>query len=544
MGAYDRHMTTKRAITYARQSKQREDESQGSPEAQRAQTRALIDARGWTFAGHFDDLGASGYDPKVARPGLDAALAAVERGDADVVVVYRLDRLTRRGVAEALRIVETLRSNGASLVSASETFLDTTTAMGTGIFGLFAAMAEQESENISTRSRGAKATLRAAGSHAGGRPPFGFDAVRAVDGKLTVRRLVPNPIEADVVREAVSRALAGDGVVGIARDFNTRGLRPRSGADWRTSTLTRILRAPQVGGYMPASRPGRNAEAPRDSRGRVLLELDAEGAPLQPWEPIVDPADWHRLQDVLDARPVVRGTAKVASLLGGGGMSRCSLCGGGLSASRLANGGGSYRCMRNRSGGSCKGVSVSMEHSEDYVARAVFARLATLDPANDNDAALLSIATERFAARNTDPALAGERYTLSASLDAARSALERLDDDRADGLFPGETGRARYRRQVAALTARIESASAALAAVPGDGPAVIPWLDSASWGDTGPIGPDSPWQSWDVAERREFLRLAIDCVEVLPASGRQAGGNAPFRPAERLRIVWAGTADD
>lgn len=66
-------MLTMRAITYARQSKQREDESQGSPEAQRKQTRALIDSRGWTFVDHYEDLGASGYDPKAARPGLDAA---------------------------------------------------------------------------------------------------------------------------------------------------------------------------------------------------------------------------------------------------------------------------------------------------------------------------------------------------------------------------------------------------------------------------------------------------------------------------------------
>lgn len=232
----------------ARQSKQREDESQGSPEAQRKQTRALIASRGWTFVEHYEDLGASGYDPKASRPGLDAALAAIREGAADVLVVYRLDRLTRRGVGEAIRIVDELRQNGVSLVSASEPFLDTSTAMGTGIFGLFAAMAEQESENISTRSRGAKAALREVGSHAGGRTPFGFTAVREVRGKFTVRSLVPDPREADVVREIVKRVLDGSSVVSLARELNARGLRPRSGADWTTSTVTRILRAPQIAG--------------------------------------------------------------------------------------------------------------------------------------------------------------------------------------------------------------------------------------------------------------------------------------------------------
>lgn len=320
-------MKTKRAITYARQSKQREDEPQGSPEAQRTQTRALIDARGWTFAAHFEDLGASGYDPKAARPGLDAALTMIERGEASVLVVYRLDRLTRRGVSEALRIVEVLRKNHAALVSVNEPFLDTTTAMGTGIFGLFAAMAEQESENISNRSRATKAARRAAGSHSGGRPPYGFDAVRVVEGKFTIRPLVPNPLEAENVREAVERALNGASVISLARDFNSRGILPRSGADWRTSTFTRLLRAPQIAGYMPARREGRNVDTLRDARGRIMLALDDEGAPLQPWEPIVKPADWHGLQDVLDARPIVRGKAKTPSLLGGKEQSRCSLCG-------------------------------------------------------------------------------------------------------------------------------------------------------------------------------------------------------------------------
>ncbi|MEK0155188.1 recombinase family protein [Arthrobacter oryzae] len=105
-----------KATTYVRQSRQRGDESQGSPEARRKQTRALIDSRGWTFVEHYQDLGASGYDPTAARPRLDAALAAIAEGRA----VYRLDRLTRRGVGEATRIVDELRRNGASFVSAYE----------------------------------------------------------------------------------------------------------------------------------------------------------------------------------------------------------------------------------------------------------------------------------------------------------------------------------------------------------------------------------------------------------------------------------------
>ncbi|MEV7648025.1 recombinase family protein [Arthrobacter sp. NPDC089319] len=530
-----------KAVTYARQSKQREDESQGSPEAQRQQARALIVSRGWTFVEHYEDLGASGYDPNAPRPGLDAALAAVAQGRADVLVVYRLDRLTRRGVGEAIRIVDHLRDNGASLVSVHEPFLDTTSPMGTGIFSLFAAMAQQESENISTRSRGAKAALREVGSHAGGRPPFGFTAVREVQGKFTVRNLVPESREADVVREAVSRVLDGSSVASLAREFNARNLRPRSGSDWTTSTLTRVLRAPQLAGYMPAHRPGRNAAAPTDSRGRILMQTDADGVPLQPWEPIIEPGEWHRLQDALEARPVIRGSTKQPSLLGGTTLLVCSLCGGGMGADRRSSTttGGNYRCMKHRRSGTCTGTSVAMVHAEEHVARAVFSRLAALDPADEADADLLVTVAERFNARNEDGEHAAERRALESSVASARSALERLDDDRAAGLFDGATGTARYRRQVSALTSRLEGAQKALDALPAPGTDITPWLDSLAVGETGPIGPGSPWESWSVAERREFLTLALDRVEVLPPVRRHAGGNAPFRGTERLRLVWA-----
>jgi len=530
-----------KAITYARQSKQREDESQGSPEAQRKQTRALIESRGWTFVEHYEDIGASGYDPKAARPGLDAALAAVKEGRADVLVVYRLDRLTRRGVGEAIRIVDSLRANGASLVSASEPFLDTSTAMGTGIFGLFAAMAEQESENISSRSRGAKAALREAGSHAGGRTPFGFQAVREVRGKITVRSLVPDPREADVVREIVERFLDGASAVSLAYELNARGLRPRSGADWTTSTLTRVLRAPQIAGYMPAKRDGRNGGPPLDSRGRVMLHTDSEGMPLQPWTPIIDPADWHRLQDTLDARPVARGLAKEPSLLGGTSLLVCGRCGGGMGADRRSgSSGGNYRCMKHRRSGTCEGTTVGMVPSEEHIARAVFTRLASLDPADPADVDLLLTATERFAARTEDGEIAAERNALRNTIDTARASLERLDDDRAAGLFDGPTGAERYKRQVKRLSQMLDTAQKSLDALPSSTQNLIPWLDALAFGDEGPLGPGSPWDVWSISERREFLKLALDRVEVLPSKGRGTGRSS-FKGNERLRLIWAGS---
>jgi hypothetical protein len=124
-------------------------------------------------------------------------------------------------------------------------------------------------------------------------------------------------------------------------------------------------------------------------------------------------------------------------------------------------------------------------------------------------------------------------------LKTTRAALERLDDDRAAGLFDGEIGTSRYRRQVRSLTDRLTATQAALAALPEPGLNVSPWLDSLSVGDTGPLGPDSPWSGWSIAERREFLKLVLDRVEVIPANGIRGRGADSFRGDQRLRLVWA-----
>lgn len=73
-----------------------------------------------------------------------------------------------------------------------------------------------------------------------------------------------------------------------------------------------------------------------------------------------------------------------------------------MTASRSKSANSSYHCARHRAGGACTGLSVPLDHADDYVGRAVFARLASLDPEDPDDADLLMTATERFAARTAD----------------------------------------------------------------------------------------------------------------------------------------------
>ncbi|MFH9819903.1 recombinase family protein [Streptomyces sp. NPDC017230] len=218
-----RSMDHVRAVSYIRQSKKREDDSKSSPEAQQTKCEALITAKGWEIAGHFADVGKSGWDPNVMRPEFEELMSAVRGGHVDAVVVFSLSRLTRQGALEAMRINEELSRHGVRLVSVEEPYLDTSTPMGVAIFGLIAALAQQESDLKSAYVTATKDTLRSAGSHVSGIAPYGFQSTREQRGELTVVRLVPDPVEAPVVRDVAQWAAEGLSAAGIAKKLNETG---------------------------------------------------------------------------------------------------------------------------------------------------------------------------------------------------------------------------------------------------------------------------------------------------------------------------------
>lgn len=212
-----RNLDQVRAVSYIRQSKRREDDSQASPEAQREKCEALITAKGWDLAGSFADVGRSGWDPNVERPEFQELMTAVRAGQVDAVVVFALSRLTRQGAFEAMKINEVLSRHGVLLVSVEEPYLDTSTPMGVAIFGLVAALAKQESDLKSAYVTATKETLRKAGGHVSGIAPYGFRGERVQRGEVSVMRLVPDPVEAPAVHDMVAWATDGLSAASIAR---------------------------------------------------------------------------------------------------------------------------------------------------------------------------------------------------------------------------------------------------------------------------------------------------------------------------------------
>ena len=159
------------AAIYTRLSKDRAEER--SREDQEADCRALCALKGLNVVALHTDL-EPGYRRNARRAGYDALLDDLRAGAVDVVVIWKLDRLTRQGIRQIAPLLDVLEACKATLLSVHDP-IDTSSAMGEGVLGMLASMAKQESENMSVRIRRSKRHHAEAGRHrAGGLRPFGL----------------------------------------------------------------------------------------------------------------------------------------------------------------------------------------------------------------------------------------------------------------------------------------------------------------------------------------------------------------------------------
>lgn len=196
---------------------------------------------GWRqVAERYDDGGYSGGN--MERPGLRRLLADVEAGKVDVIVVYKVDRLTR-ALADFAKIVDVLDAKGASFVSVTQSF-NTTTSMGRLTLNVLLSFAQFEREVTGERIRDKIAASKKKGMWMGGPVPLGYDVVD--------RKLVVNEAEANTVRliyarhqELVSlKALASElMILGVRSKRRTmRDGRVVGGEPYRPGALSYLLR--------------------------------------------------------------------------------------------------------------------------------------------------------------------------------------------------------------------------------------------------------------------------------------------------------------
>jgi DNA invertase Pin-like site-specific DNA recombinase len=235
-------MTTKKPQTvrcaiYTRVSTdQGLDQEFNSLDAQYEASRAYIRSQahaGWTqIRSRYDDGGFSGGNTD--RPALQQLLGDVRARKIDVIVVYKVDRLTR-SLADFAKLVELFDQHGVSFVSVTQQF-NTTTSMGRLTLNVLLSFAQFEREVTSERIRDKIAASKRKGLWVGGMAPLGYDAK---DRKITV-----NEAEADTVRTIFRRYLELGSLGLLLADLRRQGI----------TTKRRILSSGKIIGGIPFTR--------------------------------------------------------------------------------------------------------------------------------------------------------------------------------------------------------------------------------------------------------------------------------------------------
>jgi site-specific DNA recombinase len=237
----------KRCAVYTRVSTdERLDQSFNSLDAQRESGQAYIAsqrAEGWmAVADDYNDGGYSGGN--MERPALKRLMNDILADQIDIVVVYKIDRLTR-SLADFSRLVEVFERHKVSFVSVTQQF-NTTTSMGRLMLNVLLSFAQFEREVTGERIRDKIAASKRKGIWMGGYPPLGYDVkerqlIINADEALTVERMFQRFADLRSITE-VCRELALDGV--MTKGWKTRDGNIRLGTPMDKAYVSKALRNP------------------------------------------------------------------------------------------------------------------------------------------------------------------------------------------------------------------------------------------------------------------------------------------------------------
>jgi site-specific DNA recombinase len=207
-----------RCAVYTRKSSEEGLEQDfNSLEAQREACEAYIRSQsheGWTLIpDRFDDGGFSGGN--MQRPALGQLMAMVDDGRIDIIVVYKIDRLTR-SLTDFAKLADRLDKNGVSFVSVTQQF-NTTSSMGRLMLNVLLSFAQFEREITGERIRDKIAASKKKGMWMGGSPPMGYDVID--------RHLVVNETDAATIRTVFALYLEMGSVPALLDRLQQDGIR-------------------------------------------------------------------------------------------------------------------------------------------------------------------------------------------------------------------------------------------------------------------------------------------------------------------------------
>lgn len=246
-----------KAVIYIRVSTDQQAEEGFSIEGQRSRLIAYAASQDWEVIEVYIDDGYSAKD--LNRPAMKKMLEDMTGNTFDVVLVYKLDRLTR-SVADLHQLLKQFDLFSVKFKSATEIF-ETTTAMGRFFITLVGAMAEWERGTISERVRFGVEQMVKEGRRPGGVMPYGYTQ----EGKLISE-------EAELIREAAELYMTGLGYKSVAVRLNAEG-KLRRGRMWSDATVQYTLENPFYVGIIrigTKNAAGKYVNSNRDSRVKCV----------------------------------------------------------------------------------------------------------------------------------------------------------------------------------------------------------------------------------------------------------------------------------
>lgn len=251
----------KRVILYLRVSTHGQEEGY-SLEIQKERLLAYCQAHGWIVVAIISDPGFTGAN--LERPGIQRVISEVEQGNTDMVLVYKLDRLSRSQKDTLWLIEECFLPNKVDFTSMQEK-LDTSTVFGMAMVGILSVFAQLEREFIKERTFGGRVERAREGLwHGGGFHPIGYDYI---DGQLVI-----NQQEAAQVRRVFELYASGASITEIRDRMVALGYQTKHG-DWtHTNTIRYVLDNELYAGVVHFDGERSGAEAHAAIISRALFE--------------------------------------------------------------------------------------------------------------------------------------------------------------------------------------------------------------------------------------------------------------------------------
>lgn len=288
----------KRVVIYIRVSTLEQAQEGYSIDEQKKRLIAYCKARGWTIVEILVDPGFSGSN--LERPGIQALISHIK--DYDMVLVYKLDRLSRSQRDTLYLIEEVFLPNNVDFVSINESF-DTSTPFGRAMIGILSVFAQLEREQIKERTAMGRTARFREGKRLGSRPPIGYD-YDTETGKLAINEYEAMQVRLVFQLYVGTAETPGVGYQAIVQYMQAHGYKYRYG-DWRHKRTVMVALANPV--YMGDSK---------------LLDEVVENT----HEAIISRETFARAQAIRATREnKTKGSTRSENLLNG--FTWCSLCG-------------------------------------------------------------------------------------------------------------------------------------------------------------------------------------------------------------------------